>query len=370
MTYYIQNKRMEKIKIDPARPEKEKIKKAVSLLRNGKIVAFPTDTVYGLGVNAEDTIAIDKLYEIKKRAKDKPFVLFLGRKEDFISFAEVVFLSAQKLINKFWPGPLTLLFKANKASPANLVSKEGKIGMRFPDHPVPNNITKKGGFLLATTSANLSGALSPSRPQQLSKTLAKNIDLILEGGETLIGKESSIVDVTYLPPRLLREGWLSSEEIEQTWKKESNILFVCTGNTCRSPMAEGLAKRLWQGRIREKMKIHSAGTVALPGFKAAPLSIKMMKKRGIDISLHRSTPLTTKTVEEADLILVMEQEHKKQILHTSPSAEGKVFLLKHFALGIEEDIDDPIGGSPQNYQECAQQIEESIRGLIWKLSKN
>ncbi|TEU03226.1 hypothetical protein E3I16_01140, partial [Candidatus Aerophobetes bacterium] len=187
---------------------------------------------------------------------------------------------------------------------------------------------------------------------------------------TLIGKESSIVDVTYLPPRLLREGSLSSEEIEQAWKKESDILFVCTGNTCRSPMAEGLARRLWQGRIREKMKIHSAGTLALPGFKAAPLSTKMMKKRGIDISLHRSTPLTTKTVEEADLILVMEQEHRKQILHTSPSAEGKVFLLKHFALGIEEDIDDPMGGSPQNYQECTQQIEESIRGLIWKLSKN
>ncbi len=370
MTYYIQNKRMEKIKINPTRPEKETIEKAVSLLRNGKIVAFPTDTVYGLGVNAEDTIAIDKLYKIKKRAKDKPFVLFLGRKEDFISFAEVVFLSAQKLINKFWPGPLTLLFEANKACPVNLVSKEGKIGMRFPDHPVPNNISKEGGFLLDVTSANLAGALSPSRPQQLSKTLAKNIDLILEGGETLIGKESSIIDVTYLPPRLLREGSLSSQEIEQTWKKESDILFVCTGNTCRSPMAEGLAKRLWQGRVRDKMKIHSAGTVALPGFRASPLSIKIMKKRGININLHRSTPLSTKTVEEADLILVMEQVHRKRILHISPSAKGKVFLLKDFALGIEKDIDDPMGGSPQDYQECAQQVEESIRGLIWKLSKH
>ena len=356
------------IQIDPGRPEDEKIEKAVSLLRNGKIVAFPTDTVYGLGVNAEDTLAVDKLYKIKKRAKSKPFVLFLARKESFIYFAEVILLSAQKLVNKFWPGPLTLLFKANKAAPANLVSKEGKIGMRFPDHPIPNSITEKGGLLLATTSANFSGAVSPSIPQQLSKALANNIDLVLEGGEALIGKESSVVDVTHLPPRLLREGSLSSQEIEQAWKKESNILFVCSGNICRSPMAEGLAKRLWQGRIRESMKIHSAGTTTLPGFKAAPLGIKMMKKRGIDIGLHRSTPLTTKGVDEADLILVMEQEHRRQILRTSPSAEGKVFLLKHFALGIEEDIGDPMGGSPQDYQGCAQQIEETIQGLIWKLS--
>lgn len=358
------------IKIDPIRPEEEKIEKAVSLLKNGKIVAFPTDTVYGLAVNAEDTTAIDKLYQIKKRAKDKPLVLFLEKKEDFISFAEMVFLSAQKLINKFWPGPLTLLFKANKASPADLVSKEGKIGMRFPDHPVPNNIMKKGKLLLATTSANLSGAPSPSTSLHLDKALAKNIDLILDGGETLLGKESSIIDLTSLPPRLIREGWLSLEEIEQTWKKEADILFVCTGNTCRSPMAEAITKKLWQAPGKEKIKIHSAGTVALPGFKAAPLTIRTLKERGININSHRSTPLTTKMAEEADLVLVMEQKHKKQVLYLSPSAEGKVFLLKHFALGIEEDIDDPIGGSQQNYQECVQEIEESLRGLICKLSEN
>ena len=357
------------IKIDPVRPEEKKIEKAISLLKSGKIVAFPTDTVYGLGVNAEDRTAIDRLYKVKKRVKDKPFILFLKKKEDFICFVEIVPLFAQKLINKFWPGPLTLLFKANKVSPSCLVSKEGKIGIRFPDHPIPKNIMEKGKFFLATTSANLSGASTPSDPEYLSKTLAQNIDLIIDGGETFLAEESTIVDITCQPPRLVRKGWLSPEEIEQTWRKEGNILFVCTGNVCRSPMAEGIAKKLWQERGK-KIKIYSAGTAALPGLKASPLSIKIMKKRGITIDSHRSTLLNKKTVEEADLILVMEQRHKKEILNISPFAEGKVFLLKHFALGIKEEIIDPLGGSEETYQKCAQEIEKSLQGLIWKLSEN
>lgn len=361
---------MKIIKIDPIRPEEENIDKAVSLLKNGKIVAFPTDTVYGLGVNAENKTAIDKLYKVKGRTRNKPFILFLEEKESFIFFAQLVSLSAQRLINRFWPGPLTLLFKANKASPASLVSKEGKIGLRFPDHPIPRKIMKKGEILLATTSANPSGASSPSTLRRLDKTLAKNIDLILDGGKTSRGKESSIVDVASQTPRLIREGWLPSKLIEQTLKKEGDILFVCTGNTCRSPTAEAIAKKLWQGKGKGRIKIHSAGTVALSGFRTAPLSIKTMGKRGIRMDLHRSTPLNEEMVEEADLILVMERKHKKQILHFSPFAEGKVFLLKHFALGIEEEIPDPIGGSEEDYQECAREIEESLRGLMWKLSAN
>jgi len=357
------------IKINPIRPEEEKIKKAISLLKNGKIIAFPTDTVYGLGVNAEDQTAIDKLYEVKKRAKDKPFILFLEKKENFICFVEMVSLSALKLINKFWPGPLTLLFKANKASPPALVSKEGKIGIRFPDHSIPKNIMEKGKFSLATTSANLSGASTPSDLRHLSETLARNVDLIIDGGEAFLAEESTIVDVTCQPPRLVRKGWLSLKVIEQTWKKEGNILFVCTGNACRSPMAEGIAKRLWQEKGKEEIKIYSAGTAALPGLKATPLSIKIMKKRGISIDSHRSTPLNKKMVEEADLILVMEQRHKEEVLNISPFAEGKVFLLKHFALGIKEEILDPIGGSEKTYQECAQEIEKSLQNLIWKLSE-
>ena len=95
-----------------------------------------------------------------------------------------------------------------------------------------------------------------------------------------------------------------------------------------------------------------------------------MEKRGIRIDSHRSTPLNKKMIEKADLILVMEQRHKKEVLNISPFAQGKAFLLKHFALGIKDEIPDPIGGSEKSYQECAQEIERNLQGLIWKLSGN
>jgi len=355
------------IKIDSIQPEAQKIEEAITLLKNGKIVAFPTDTVYGLGVNAEDKEATDRLYEVKKRPRGKPFVLFLEKKEDFIRFAEVIPLFAQKLVNKFWPGPLTLLFKASKTSPSSLVSKQGKIGMRLPSHPVPQNIMKRGRLLLAVTSANLSGKAKPLSPREIKKTFDKEIDLLLDGGETLFGEESSIVDVTSSPPCLVREGWLSKKQIEETWAKKKDILFVCTGNTCRSPMAESILKKMWSEKESE-IKIHSAGTAALTGDRPTPLAIKMTREKGVCINLHRSTHLAKKLIKEADLILVMEAGHKKEVLNISPLTEGKVFLLKDFALGLKEEILDPMGNSEERYQKCIREIEESIRGLISRIS--
>ena len=239
--------------------------------------------------------------------------------------------------------------------------------MRFPSHPIPQNIMKRGRFPLAVTSANLSGTLKPLSLEEIKKTFDKEIDLLLDGGETLFGEESTIVDVTCLPPRLIREGWLPKKQIEQTWIKKKDILFVCTGNTCRSPMAESILKKMWPER-KNKIKIHSAGTAALTGSRATPLAIKMMKDKGAGINLHRSTPLDKEIIEKADLILVMEPGHKKEVLNISLPAEGKVFLLKDFALGLKEEILDPMGNSEERYQKCIREIEESIKGLIYRIS--
>ena len=357
---------MKIIKINSDNPKKEKIEEIIEILKKGGVIIFPTDTVYGMGTDAKNEEAINKVYQIKNRPKDKPLILFIEEKEEILNLVQKIPFSAQKLINDFWPGPLTLIFKAAAFTPLNVISKEGKVGIRLPAHRVPCEIIKESKILLATTSANISGDISPLRVEEINKNLKKGVDLIADGGETFLGEESTVVDITFSSPLLVREGWLPREKIRETLKREGNILFVCTGNTCRSPMAEGfLKKMLPEGK--NNIKISSAGTFTLKGLRPTELAIKVTRERGVDISYYHSTPLSRDLVEKADLILVMSNFHKKIVSEIS-SAEGKIFLLKEFASGRKEEISDPIGESLETYRECAREIEGEIKALVKKLT--
>jgi len=358
---------MKIIKINSDNLEKKKIKEIIEIFKKGGVIIFPTDTVYGMGADVKNEETINKVYQIKNRPKDKPLILFIEKKEEILKFVQKISLSAQKLINDFWPGPLTLIFKASLSAPQSVVSKEGKIGIRLPAHKIPCEIIKGSRIFLATTSANISGEISPLNIEEISENLKRRVDLIIDGGETLLGEESTIVDVTFSPPLLIREGWLSREKIREGLKREGNILFVCTGNTCRSPMAEGFLKKMWP-EDKDKVKISSAGTSTLMGLKPTELAVKALRERGVDIFSHRSTPLNRNLVEKADLILVMSNFHKKMVSEISSIKEGKIFLLKEFASGHKEEIPDPIGESLETYRQCAREIEREIRALIEKLT--
>lgn len=355
------------MRVSSLQPEPEKIEKTVKLIKKGAIVVFPTDTVYGLGVDAENKEAIERLYGLKNRPLEKPLVLFIAKKEEVSHFAQITSLKVQRLINEFWPGPLTLILKASPSCSSGLVNKEGKVGVRLPDHLIPQEIMRRGSLFLATTSANISGERSPSRVQDISENLKKGLDLLIDGGEAAVGKESTVVDVTGFSPLLLREGCLCWRKIQKVWAKEEDILFICTGNTCRSPMAEGFFKRAWRKR---KIRIHSAGIATLSALKPSELAIRVMREEGIDISSHMSTPLTEEMIREADLILVMESRHKEKICRLFPPAQEKTFLLKEFGLGEKEEVLDPIGGSLRSYWKCAMEIEEAIGGVMEKLKES
>lgn len=193
--------------VDAHLPDKKAIETAARILKNGGLVAFPTETVYGIGANYNDAKAIKKLYEIKKRPLNKPFTVHISNLDMITEMGCEITPQAEKLVKKFWPGPLTIILP---------IVKGGKIGFRMPKNVIAIELIEKSGVPVVAPSANLSGNKPPSRAEEILKDFDGKIDLILDGGETQIGTESTVVDLTEEPFRILRKGAISSGDIYQT----------------------------------------------------------------------------------------------------------------------------------------------------------
>jgi L-threonylcarbamoyladenylate synthase len=195
---------MATVKIDPEHPGAKSIKKAARTLKKGGIVAFPTDTVYGIGAMPFDKKAVGKLYDIKKRGKKKPIAILISSKKMAGKFAADMPSKAKKLIAKYWPGPLTLVFKKRNSIPDFLTSGLPTIGIRMPKNDIALKLIKKAGGSLAVTSANISGN-RPAISADLIKKL-KGIDLIIDGGRCKIGTPSIVIDARRNKLKVLRKG--------------------------------------------------------------------------------------------------------------------------------------------------------------------
>lgn len=196
------------LKIDPASPDRKIIQFAAALLRSGGLVAFPTETVYGIGVNFLDKKAVERLYEVKKRPKDKPFTIHIAQIDTMRGLCCEFSPLAEKLIKNFWPGPLTIILKSGTK----------KLGFRMPANTVAKALIAESGVPVAAPSANISGAKPPVDAENILKEFDGKIDLVLDAGKTEFRKESTVVDITESPYRILREGAVSQEEIEESRK--------------------------------------------------------------------------------------------------------------------------------------------------------
>lgn len=203
------------LKVDSDHPEKEIIEEAAKLIERGKLIAFPTETVYGLGADALNEEAVKKIFEVKGRPLDKPLSILIGRKEDLGQYVQEIPKVAEALIEKFWPGPLTLIFKTSSLIPDIMKGENNTIGIRMPDCRIALEIVKASRVPLACPSANLSGRPSPAKAEEVAKDLGERIDLLLDGGKTKVGVESTVLDLTTSPPTILREGMLKKGEIEE-----------------------------------------------------------------------------------------------------------------------------------------------------------
>lgn len=203
------------LKINPDSMDFEEMNRAGEILKRGGLVAFPTETVYGLGGNALDAKSSEKIYRAKGRPSDNPLIVHIADMEHLFPIVEQVPQKAVRLAEKFWPGPLTMIFKKTDMVPFETTGGLESVAVRMPDHPTALALIRAAGGYVAAPSANRSGRPSPTTAEHVAEDLGENIDLILDGGMVGIGIESTIVDFTEQIPTVLRPGYISLEMLQE-----------------------------------------------------------------------------------------------------------------------------------------------------------
>jgi len=194
----------------------EEIARAAERIRQGGLVAFPTETVYGLGANALDAAAVERIYHAKERPWASPLIVHVSDENMARSVAADWPAAAQVLAKRFWPGPLTLIVKKAEIVPDLVTAGLDSVGIRIPSHPVALELIRRAGVPIAAPSANRFSQISPTTAEHVRAGLGDRVDIILDGGAAQIGIESTVVSLTRTPPTILRPGMITQEQLEAT----------------------------------------------------------------------------------------------------------------------------------------------------------
>lgn len=347
---------------------------AAQALLDARVVVFPTETVYGVGACVTRPTGMDRLRQVKGRPTgDKPFSVHIGDKADTLRYVNRMLPLAERLIRKAWPGPLALVLPVEDPATTEIgravgpdlireIFHENTIGLRCPDDPVTLAALAAVREPVVAASANRPGNAPPITAHAAQAELDGQVDLIIDTGTTRYTKPSTIVQIQADGSwRLLRSGVLDERAIRRL--ATQTILFVCSGNTCRSPMAEALCKQ----QLAEKLgaaadrlteagyEVLSAGVGAVGGMPASANAVEACRQVGLDLSGHRTRPLTAELIRQADVILTMCQYHSHAVLRLVPQAQAKVQRLDP-----AHDIDDPAGSDVRQYVHCLQQIRAAL----------
>ena len=229
------------LKAENEQQRRESAKLAGECIRQGGLVAFPTETVYGLGADALNASAAEKIYAAKERPADNPLIVLIGEMKSLDPIVTYIPPKAKILAEKFWPGPLTMILEKTELVPSVTTGGLQKVAVRIPSHPLTLEIIRQAGGYVTGPSANTSGRPSPTLAKHVLEDMQGKIQMILDGGELSIGIESTIVDMTVEPPLILRPGSITKEMLEEYIGEVSTELMATlekTDGTCKAPGTE------------------------------------------------------------------------------------------------------------------------------------
>lgn len=335
------------------------IREAAGILASGGLVAFPTETVYGVGANAGDAAAVERLCALKERPEGKPFSVHIADRAELCGLVDPVPVIAQKLMDEFWPGPLTIVFGRS----------DDAVGVRLPSHEVARAFLCACGVRVVAPSANLAGEAPALSADEVSAALDGRVDAILAGGAAPLGQASTVVRVWRKGWAVLREGAVPLAEVARAMRR--NIVFVCTGNSCRSPIAAALCREMLAKHLRveeddlEAMgyEVMSAGTATAGGGRASESALAAAADAGLDVSGHRSQRLTAEMLAGADRVYAMSEHHAGAAREICPGAAGRIELLDPDGGTIE----DPIGLPLESFRVVVQNMRRCVERRVTEL---
>ncbi len=370
---------MEYYKIDPLKPDKKILQRALAVLKAGGIIVYPTNTLYGLGVDAFNQKALERLFVIKQRTIDQPVSLMVATVEQLVEKFARADERQISTLNKLLPGKFTVILESKlKKNLAYFGSgpKNSKIGFRVPELPFNQKLLSEFGNPISSTSANVSGKPDAKTVQEIIAQFGDRLDLILDAGPAPDMEGSTIIDLTQNPYIIVREGSIKLDEVSRivspanVLKRKGKfvITFVCTGNICRSPMAEGILKEfLSRTKFKNLVAVQSAGTLELTSGPAHPHAVKVARSLGVDISTHQARAIDKKIMDESDLVFAMAFNHLEYLRMHFPDQAEKIVLLKNWQRKTtlsNPSIADPIGHEIHFFKQVAMEIKNEINRIM------
>jgi tRNA threonylcarbamoyl adenosine modification protein (Sua5/YciO/YrdC/YwlC family) len=367
------------IDLKTAEDPRDVVHRTVQALAEGKLVVFPTETLYGVVASALNAQSVKRLRSLcEDSGRFSGMELVVKSSDDALDYVPEMNDLGRRLCRRCWPGPLT--FRMNVGHPESVfrriplevrdvLAPRGVVGLRVPFHEVILSVLRLTIGPLVISDILPQGQSGGVCGDEVADGLEGSVDLVLNSGRSKYGQPATVVDVYDQGWTISRPGVVSEQALQRL--SSMMILLVCTGNTCRSPMAEVLLKKQIADRLgcsideidQHGVVVASAGVAAMAGGRPSSEAVQVMNERGLDLSQHFSQPFSDQLARQADLILTMTQGHRLAILSQWPDLASRTFVVRR----DQGDISDPIGGPHSIYEKCANQINEQLSPWVQEL---